>query len=112
MAEIEILGTTTLDDPFFSAAVLRGHGLDRGEVERALTERYGRDEESDVLVTDEQYWRLTPRIKNCEAYTGWGCDNEGEWHKHWVEIKPHPDFAITLAYYEPAPESNDQTEES
>lgn len=38
-----------------------------------------------VLSIEDSTWSWTPRIKHCEPYTdGWGCDQEGEWHRHLV----------------------------
>lgn len=45
-------------------------------------------EESDLvghfLMVSEDSWGWSPRFKHCSNHDdGWGCDNEGEWHRHY-----------------------------
>ena len=51
----------------------------------AITQTYG--SEWDRLVVEVQHLTFVPRIKWCSRRDGFGCDNEGEWHSHWFEVK-------------------------
>jgi hypothetical protein len=50
-----------------------------------------------ALVVETWHLRFVPRVKWCSRHDGWGCDNEGEWHNHWFEVKPGTDTAHTVA---------------
>ena len=72
------------------ATIFEGHNLDAAVIERALgTADFKRA---------EVYFDYVPRIKWCERIGAWPCDNEGEWHSHYIPVKPNPDFAYTLAW--------------
>lgn len=77
----------------------KGHGLDRDMLLVDLEEHGDRRRAGDELVVREVYLRYVPRVKWCQNLDGWGCDDEGQWHSHWVEIKPHPDHAFTVVHW-------------
>lgn len=67
--------------------ILEGHSL-QGETLRTLCrEWFG----SEVFRSQEVHFEYVPRIKHCSQRDGWGCDNEGEWHGHWFEVRPAAD---------------------
>lgn len=67
----------------------RGHNLTRDKLQSDFRNSHGLDV-APLLNFTEVYFGYVPRIKGCEKYA-WPCDDEGEWHNHWYEIKPNPD---------------------
>jgi hypothetical protein len=74
--------------------VFEGHDLDEADLLREMaSEGY-----CAPLTVQEVHFMYRPRVKNCSQYDGWGCDNEGEWHAHWFEVKPGTGTAFTVAH--------------
>jgi hypothetical protein len=68
------------------ALILRGHNLD------AKTTRFVAEKEQlDHPQSVEVYWHEHRRVMWCERIDGFGCDQNGEWHRHWSEVKPNAD---------------------
>lgn len=67
--------------------ILEGHALEAAVLRDACVEWFG----SDSPRVQEVHFEYVPRIKNCSQRDGWGCDNEGDWHGHWFEVRPAPD---------------------
>jgi hypothetical protein len=43
-----------------------------------------------IIRIEPGNWGYSPRIKHCDRYTGgWGCDSEGDWHRHFVDNAKH-----------------------
>ena len=72
------------------AIVFTGHGIDVEEIRRDLC--------TENFEFAEMYFRFIPRLKWCERFGAWPCDFEGEWHSHYIPVKPNPDYAITIAW--------------
>ena len=55
------------------------------------------------LDVTEGAWGWSPRFKRCSNYdTGWGCDNEGEWHRHYSLNYGHDIVTcVTVRHWEP-----------
>ncbi|AVR76723.1 hypothetical protein SEA_DUCHESSDUNG_53 [Mycobacterium phage DuchessDung] len=77
--------------------VHRGHNLDHEMLRRDLEVSVGPPPLDRRLDTREVYFRWIPRIMWCADYGG--CDLEGEWHSHWVDVKPSPERAMTVVYW-------------
>lgn len=73
-----------------------GHGLNRDELRRDLEHHVGHRGIGEGLQAQEVYFRYVPRIKWCDS--GF-CEQEGEWHSHWVEVRPNPNRAYTIAHW-------------
>lgn len=67
------------------ALLLRGHDLPPDEVE-ALASREGYES----CAVTEVWLHKHPRVMWCERINGFGCDENGEWHAHWEEVRPSP----------------------
>ncbi len=92
------------------AVIFEGHEIDRDWMAEQIALRLGQPEEGQVLVTEQEYLDFVPRIKHCSKLTGWGCDQEGEWHGHWVGVQPNPkatDIEFTIARWGRAPVSSE-----
>lgn len=76
----------------------KGHGLSRYKLYCDLKENTGIPGPGQTLKVKEVYFRLVPRVKWCANY-GWPCDNEGEWHSHWEEVRPNPECAFTVVHW-------------
>lgn len=73
-----------------------GHGLDLDGLQRDLERNGGQQRRpGEHLNIREVYFCWVPRIKWC-GNLGWPCDNEGEWHSHWEEVRPNPERAFTV----------------
>ncbi|SDH55080.1 hypothetical protein [Microbacterium sp. 77mftsu3.1] len=77
-------------------AILLGHGLPLDEVIAAEADILGPLEPKFERVISEVHFAYTPRVKHCSRLDGWGCDQEGEWHGHFYEVKPAAGTAHTL----------------
>lgn len=79
------------------ARIHQGHELDRdlllADLASAQVPLQG-----DVLRVHEAHFAYKPRVKWCSNFDGYGCDQEGEWHGHWFEVKPGPDTAFTVVW--------------
>ncbi|MFC5930892.1 hypothetical protein D6T64_11925 [Cryobacterium melibiosiphilum] len=55
------------------------------------------------LDVTEGTWGWSPRFKHCSNHDdGWGCDNEGEWHRHYsVNYGHDPVTGVTVRNFEP-----------
>ena len=73
----------------------QGHGLDREMLQRDLEDNVDHQRIGEILKVEEAYFRYVPRVKWCSNF-GWPCDNEGEWHAHWEEVRPSPESAFTV----------------
>lgn len=78
------------------ARIHQGHGIARDVLSDDLGRHQPDDREPELHVT-EAHFHYMPRVKRCSDYDGYGCDQEGEWHAHWFEVKPGPGTAFTLA---------------
>lgn len=72
----------------------RGHGLDYAVLTDDLNRNRGTSQGRSMVV-DEVYLKYVPRIKRCDTL-GFPCDSEGEWHAHWVDVKPAPGHEFTI----------------
>lgn len=95
--------TEIVDDYGQWGRIHRGHGLDQGDLEADLEFNQGRPFVPASLKLKEVHFRYIPRIKWCDLYGG--CDQEGDWHGHWVEVKPSESTAFTVATWELADEA-------
>jgi hypothetical protein len=77
----------TADGP---EAIARGHGLSIAQIEAAEREVLGELDPGRERVVQEVNFRFVSRIKWCANLDGFGCDQEGEWHGHWTEVRPNP----------------------
>lgn len=75
--------------------ILPGADIAEEALLAALRDYHGDDVES--YISDVQHLHFMPRVKWCSNYDGWGCDNEGEWHGHWLSVK-HNDAAADCCY--------------
>lgn len=77
--------------------IFEGHGLDPDALHTACVDWFG---EADTFRIQEVHFEYVPRIKNCSQRDGWGCDNDGDWHSHWFEVRAVPDgsTAFTIAH--------------
>lgn len=49
------------------------------------------------LDVTEGAWGWSPRFKNCSNHDdGWGCDNEGEWHRHFSQNYGHDPMTVVI----------------
>jgi hypothetical protein len=82
--------------------VLEGHGLESDALRAVCVDWFGGTE----FRVAEVHFEYVPRIKNCSERDGWGCDNEGEWHAHWFEVRPAADgsTAFTVLHEVETPE--------
>ncbi|KXO92947.1 Uncharacterised protein (plasmid) [Tsukamurella tyrosinosolvens] len=76
-----------------------GHGLDRDILRADLIEHGYEPPDGGELALDEVWMDFRPRVKNCSNLDGFGCDNEGEWHAHWVAAREGHGQPLTLAYW-------------
>lgn len=51
-----------------------------GQVDR---EAVLRELDTEDVAQGDYAIHIHPRVKWCEKYSGWPCDQEGEWHEHW-----------------------------
>lgn len=65
--------------------LVAGHGLDRAEPQMLHDIEWGVDQGE--LTVEEVCFGYAPRVKWCSKYTGFGCDEEGDWHPHWYEVR-------------------------
>ena len=77
--------------------IFEGHGLDVLALEVEMRKTFGYCDEF-TIKTSEVNFTYHPRVKHCSRFDGWGCDEEGEWHKHWFACKPSPGTAFTIAH--------------
>lgn len=80
-------------------AIERGHGLSAERIAEVEAAMIGAPPDGWFTEVEECWFWYTPRIKNCRRYTeGWSCDSEGEWHHHWVALRPNdnPDTRFTV----------------
>lgn len=77
----------------------KGHNLDRDMLRADLEEAVDLQRIGTELVVKEVYLRYVPRVKWCERLDGWVCDDQGQWHSHWTEVKPTPERAMTIVYW-------------
>ena len=77
----------------------RGHGLDRDALRADLDHNQGVARGGWDLVVQEVHLAYQPRVKWC-GRRGEPCDNEGDWHAHWHEVRSGDDATkFTLARY-------------
>ena len=77
-------------------ALLEGHGIPVGTAQDLALGVIGSPLDGSPEWRPARRWDIqevflsyTPRIKWCRSYTdGWSCDQEGDWHHHWVEVQP------------------------
>jgi hypothetical protein len=84
----------------------QGHGLSRYTLWLDLKAAHYQPPDS-YMHTEEVYLRYVPRVKWCERLDGWACDNQGEWHAHWVAVQRNDDCAFTIARWKRRPASRD-----
>lgn len=72
----------------------KGHNLDRLALLVDLENSLWQPPNTRMIV-QEVYFRWIPRVKWCGRYD-FPCDNEGEWHSHWVEVRPNLEAAFTV----------------
>lgn len=80
--------------------ILRGHDVDRAEIEAALVPVVGECAADQSLTFTEEWFSYSPRVKWCSRFDGWGCDQEGDWHGHWFPVQPNadaPEVRFTIA---------------
>jgi len=79
----------------------------RGHSDADLIETVRASEEGDIngefLDITEGSWGWSPRFKHCSNHDdGWGCDNEGEWHRHYSQNYGHdPVTTVAIRSYKP-----------
>ena len=58
----------------------------------------GDNVDDEFLDVTEGAWGWSRRFKHCSNYgDGWGCDNEGEWHRHYDQNYGHdPVTGVTV----------------
>lgn len=72
------------------AAILRGHGLPANALEAAEASMIGKPDDGWFTQVEEVCFDWVPRVKWCSRHplsAGWSCDQEGEWHGHWFEVR-------------------------
>lgn len=94
-----------VNDDYGWHRIHQGHGLDRDMLRADLIEHSYEPRSGGELAVDEVWMTFHPRVKNCSNFDGFGCDNEGEWHSHWVAAEEGRGEALTLAYWEIAVEA-------
>lgn len=75
------------DEHCGQATLIPGHNLQPEVLDGIMTEWFGPGEYGSAEV----WANRMPRVKWCERYDGWGCDNSGDWHAHWYQVRPNPD---------------------
>ncbi|KAB2809245.1 hypothetical protein F9L07_19585 [Pimelobacter simplex] len=78
------LAWVTLEDFSGHALILRGHALSAETIAKVAAE-----EHITRPKTVEVFWNEHPRVKWCERIDGFGCDENGDWHRHWSAVKPN-----------------------
>lgn len=73
-----------------------GHGLSVASLKADYEHCAGGVPDGCALTVDEVWFGFVRRVKWCEPYIGWGCDQEGDWHSHWYAVRPAPGFAYTV----------------
>ena len=76
----------------------QGHNLTLDVLDRDMVDHYGYPAEGQVMHIEEVHFRYVPRVKWCERVGAWPCDDEGEWHSHWIAVKPGNDTAFTMVH--------------
>lgn len=84
----------------------QGHGLDRSKLQADLEHNVGAQIGGELLTITETRLAYRPRIKWCGRIDGFGCDNEGEWHRHWFEVRQNGEL-FTIAQWLPVPSVQD-----
>lgn len=80
---------TVIEDSLFSLEtgepmfVFKGGNLSNADLIRAVEAAYGDPIAGMWLDVSEGKWGWTNRFKHCSNHCGWGCDREGEWHRHY-----------------------------
>ena len=72
------------------AAILRGHGLSQDVIDAAEESMIGKPAEDYFTEVEEVWFDWVPRVKWCSRHPlsgGWSCDQEGDWHGHWFEVR-------------------------
>lgn len=65
--------------------LVSGHGLSHEEAKAFHDAEWDRDKGE--MTVEEVCFGYAPRVKWCSKYSGFGCDEEGEWHAHWYEVR-------------------------
>lgn len=84
----------------------QGHGLDRDKLQADLEHNVGLQMTGESLSVTEARLAYRPRIKWCSNFDGFGCDNEGEWHRHWFEVRQNGE-PYTVVQWVPASVAKD-----
>lgn len=85
------------------AIIAEGHKLCAEEIQSAVDEAQGFG--CIATVTQEEHFYYVPRVKWCSNHGAGNCDEEGEWHSHWMAAKPNPNAAYTVIGYDYLKES-------
>ncbi|WP_052062024.1 hypothetical protein [Rhodococcoides fascians] len=86
----------------------QGHGLDSAALQADLEHNLGLQSPKETLSLEEVRLAYQPRIKWCSRVDGFGCDNEGEWHRHWFEVRQNGEL-FTIAQWATASGSDTNT---
>lgn len=68
----------------------KGHDIPDAEI----VKEFGADT---IVQRLELHLHYIPRIKWCANWS-WPCEEEGEWHAHYVETKPGPGTEYTFVW--------------
>lgn len=100
---------TVIEDSLFSLDtgepmfVFKGGNLRNADLARAVEAAYGDPIAGMWLDVAEGKWGWTNRFKHCSNHVGWGCDQEGEWHRHYDRgYGTEVNTAVTLCRRKPA----------
>lgn len=80
------------------ARIHRGHNLTLDVLQRDLIDHGGYAAHGQQMTIQEVHFGYAPRIKWCAPMGG--CDQEGEWHSHWYEVKPNDRSAFTIVSWQ------------
>jgi hypothetical protein len=86
------------------SVIAQGHNLTDEQIQEAVAE--AADGGCIATAKQEEFFYYVPRVKWCSNHGAGSCDEEGEWHSHWIAAKPNPSAAYTvIGYAYPAAEA-------
>lgn len=92
--------TDIVNDDAGWGRIHRGHNLTLDVLERDMRDHQPAPHEGAFMDISEVHFDYVPRVKWCGNLGIFPCDNEGEWHDHWIPVNPSDTSKFTTVYWQ------------